>query len=368
MTATLWAFLPPDQDGQISACVVSEAAAVVHRGLLEECLGHDIARSVAVIPGLDAALARLPLPKGTHLQMQTAGRLMMQDVVAAKSAELLTGIARRTDDDNLRWVAQCPPATCQHALDALAPYGIAPDIVTLAASLLPAPSKGCVTADYMGIQIAKTQTRGFAAEPDVMAMILEAQDPIEILTEQAFEAAIVSASQDLPDFNLRIGSLAKASASDLKIGWFKRSALFAVCAACLWPIVPAVDGIRYRSAVARLDAETRVQVKDALPNAPRIVNARAQLEERMQALGLRGGGERLLGLLITSLSQTNSPVVEALRYTPREGLSVTLIIADEDQLESLAQRLRRGGVTADTSAIRITRDGPRADIVIKAQQ
>lgn len=365
MTATLWAFLPPQPDGEISGLVVSGAGDILARGSLAGCLDVEVQRSVAVVAGMDVALARLAVPEGTPVQMQTAGRLMMDDVVALKHDAFETAVAGRSDADGLRWVAHFPVQLCQQAVERLAPFQLDPDVIAPAASLLPAPEAGCITADYLGCAVARSQTRGFAAEADLLALIIDGQGPVSEITDDAFKQAILAASQQAPRLNLRVGAFAKARANRLQPTWFRRAAILAACAAALWPLLPVIEAAKYTRAVDRLDARTLERVQAALPNAPRIVNARAQLEERLQALGLSGGPGQLLGAFMRVLSQSNTSVVEQIAVSPRGGLTATLIIADQTQLEQLAQRLRSSALDVDVGEIRVTRDGPRAQLVIR---
>lgn len=368
MTASLWAFLTPEPDGEISACVVSSAGDIVARGSLQDCAAMEFQRSVAVVPGMDVALARLAVPQGTPVQMRAAGRLMMEDVVAIKDGAFDAAVATRGAADGLRWVAHFPAQLCTQVLEQLARFQLDPDVIVPAAVLLPAPEVGCVTSEYMGSAIARSQTRGFAAEADLLPLIIEAQGPAEEMDADALELAVVTASQQGLDLNLRVGTFEKASADRLQPNWLRRAAILAACAAVLWPLVPVIEAAKYDRATGALDTQTLEHVQAALPNAPRIVNARAQLDERLQALGLSGGPGQLLGTFTRVLSQNSAAVTESISASPRGGLTATLIIADQTQLEKIAQQLRSNALDVEAGAIRVTADGPRAQLIIRGQR
>jgi general secretion pathway protein L len=368
MTASLWAFLPPEPDGEISACVVTSAGDILARGSLGDCAGMEFQRCVAVVAGMDIALARLDVPQGTPVQMRAAGRLMMEDIVAIKEGAFDAAVAVRGGVDGLRWVAHFPAQLCTQVLERLAAFQLDPDAIVPAATLLPAPEAGCVTSTYMGIAIARSQARGFAAEADLLPLIIEGQGPLEEMPMDALEQAVVTASQQGLDLNLRVGVFEKASADRLQPTWFRRAAILTACAAVLWPLVPVIEAAKYERAISALDAQTLERVQAALPNARRIVNARAQLDERLQALGLSGGPGQLLGVFTRTLSQNAAAVTDSISVSPRGGLTATLIIADQTRLEQIAQQLRSSALDVEVGAIRVTADGPRAQLIIRGQR
>jgi len=359
--ATLWVFLPPDHGNALTACLVDKDGAVLKAGPIDTCLGDVFDQVIAVVAGVDVALAKLSVPQGMPAQMQTAAHLMIRDVVVAGTGSV--AVAPRADQAGQRWTAQFDTALCDAVLERLAAYDLDPEAIVPAALLLPAAEDGAVRSGYYGLDIAQTSARGFAAEPDVMDMILSGQQPIDVMAPEALQQRL----PQRPPLNLRIGARAKRDSAAFAPRWLKRSAIFALIAAFLWPALPLVDVFSYRSAIADLDAQTMRQIKAALPDAARIVNARAQLDERIAALGLSGGGEQIYGALVNATAQSAGIVVEQLSYDARQGLSATLIVGQQSQLDPLTQRLRSEGFFVDAGDIRITRDGPRAELVIKAQ-
>ncbi|MEO0412708.1 MAG: type II secretion system protein GspL [Pseudomonadota bacterium] len=368
VTGILWAFLPAGADEPVLAFVVDADGQIMRRGDAAQCASGDFEKCVAVVPGVGAALAFLGLPKGTTVQMEAAAKLMMQDIVAGEDTNAAVAVSSTAQDDGTRLVAHFDTAICEDVMTRLAACGLDPDVIVPAAALLPPPSQGSIRAAYLGVDIARSTTRAFAAEPAVMDYILEGEQPCERLDEAALSTHFVETARRLPSLNLRVGAYSKPDASRFSPRWLKRSAILLGVAALLWPALSLVQAFQYEQAAERLDLQVMERVRAALPDAPRIVNARAQLRERMSALGLRGGPEQLLGHLARAIESQPGTTTQSLVYGPQQGLTATLIIADQNRLDQLIATLKRAGVSAQAQPIRATRDGPRAELTLKAER
>ncbi|MEM6683311.1 MAG: type II secretion system protein GspL [Pseudomonadota bacterium] len=359
---TLWIFMPAKHGEAITARLYDAAGELVTRGPIEACLSEQPSRSIAVVPGVNVALIKLAVPAGTPAQMQTTARLLMRDDVATKPNHL-TAVAQSADGGE-RWAAHFDAQVCADVLTALAQHGVDPDVVTPAALLLPDPAQGSTRSSYGPIDIARTSTRGFAAEAEIMDLILADQQPMETLADDVIPA---HAARMAPAalLNLRVGQFAKRSAALVSQRWFKRAGVLTALAAALWPAMPLIEAYIYRREIDQLDARVAARVAAALPNAPRIVNARAQLDERLAALGLTGSGDQLYGALISAMQAAPNAAVEQLSYDQSAGLSARLIIADQRRLDPVVARLRAQNLSVDASEIRSTGSGPRASITIR---
>lgn len=367
MTRILWAFLPLTDAEPISAVLANGGDGVQRYDDIAQAVDGDFDACVAVIPGIDVALAALCVPKGTAVQMQAAARLMLEDVVAGNDTEFTIAVSSDVFDDDARWVAHFDASLCQEVLSRLLTYGLDPDVIVPAAALLPNPIEGSLRAPYFGVDIARAKTRGFAAEPAVMDYILEAEQPCQRLNEATFQSHFLQSADTAPGLNLRVGTLSKTDASRFSFRWLRRAAVLLAIAAVLWPALSLVDAIKYERAARQVDLQAMERVRQALPNAPRIVNARAQLRERMSALGLRGGPEQLLAHLARAIQGQPGTTAESIVHAPGQGLTATLIIADQNRLDQLVSALQSAGVSAKAQAIRASRNGPRADLTIKAK-
>ncbi len=142
-----------------------------------------------------------------------------------------------------------------------------------------------------------------------------------------------------------------------RTGWraewqrWRIAAFLALAALALHIGVRGYDLIRLRAEEQRLDASIEQAVRIALPDVERIVDARAQIEQR-----LAGGGaadpQGLLARLAAvggAMSGATGPTIESLGW--RNGsLQLQMIAADTDALARFAQALTARGLTANVES------------------
>ncbi|MGD1956576.1 MAG: type II secretion system protein GspL [Sphingomonadales bacterium] len=360
MTITLCCFLPPDGAAPHAALVTRDAV-VVQRGDLADLVAHKFDRSVLVLPGDDMALLSRPVPSGTPAQRIAAARLMLKDAVSSQGE----GVAVGPDTGGQSWIAVLDEAAVAAAIARAAEHGLDPDVVVPAPLLLTPPMAGAKISQYGHLHIVSTDGRAFAAEPDMIQAIL-GDSPIETLDEaQSFQALVDSLCSTWP-INLRIGALQRGGAPRFPEKALKLAAALAAVCALVWPAIPLVEAARYRQAAAALDKQSMDVVKTALPDAPRIVNARAQLDEKMATLGLGlGSSERRLAALLNAVAQADGASIETLSMRSGEDLSATLSANSQAQLQAIGQSLAAAVYVFQSSPIRPTGGGPRSDITVR---
>ena len=154
-----------------------------------------------------------------------------------------------------------------------------------------------------------------------------------------------------------------------RTGWraewqrWRIAAFLALAALALHIGVRGYDLIRLRAEEQRLDASVEQAVRIALPDVERIVDARAQIEQR-----LAGGGaadpQGLLARLAAvggAMSGATGPTIESLGW--RNGsLQLQMIAADTDALARFAQALTARGLTADVESTTPGEKGVSAQI------
>ncbi|MBF8293246.1 MAG: Type secretion system protein [Steroidobacteraceae bacterium] len=142
-----------------------------------------------------------------------------------------------------------------------------------------------------------------------------------------------------------------------RTGWraewqrWRIAAFLALAALALHIGVRGYDLIRLRAEEQRLDASIEQAVRIALPDVERIVDARAQIEQR-----LAGGGaadpQGLLARLAAvggAMSGATGPTIESLGW--RNGsLQLQMIAADTEVFARFAQALTARGLTADVES------------------
>ncbi|HHM04730.1 MAG TPA: type II secretion system protein GspL [Gammaproteobacteria bacterium] len=128
--------------------------------------------------------------------------------------------------------------------------------------------------------------------------------------------------------------------------------------------------VTYRSASAELDA-LRDEVKriylDAFPAARRVVNVRAQTEQRLKALRGGGKGSLFMGMLArVSAALTAAPGAAVQRLAYKEGeLQLALTIGDLQQLEQLKTRLQQERLDVDIQSATSRNKRVEARLVIR---
>lgn len=366
MSKALWCFLADDETTAVEAAVIDDAGSFVRKADVTSLAEEAYERCIAVIAGTQVALLSLELPDGTPVQLAAAAKLMAADCVASIGDTAMVAVAPASDADGTRLTAHFQPSVCQGVLARLSALGLDPDVILPAAALLQKPQEGSIRAPYMTIEVARTSTRAFAAEAIVMDLILEEETPQETMDAAAFDHCIRTAASKDSQLNLRVDAFAKKSEADFSLRWLKRSAILLALALVLWPVAPIVKSVKYNAAAREVDAQVMEDVRSALPNAPRIVNARAQLDERIAALGLSGGPEQLAAKLTQAIQSQPGTTAESLRYDPARGLNATLVVADQNRVDQLVKALEQAGLRVQAQPIRTTRDGPRAEFLIQA--
>jgi general secretion pathway protein L len=154
-----------------------------------------------------------------------------------------------------------------------------------------------------------------------------------------------------------------------RTGWraewqrWRIAAFLALAALALHIGVRGYDLIRLRAEEQRLDASIEQAVRIAMPDVERIVDARAQIEQR-----LAGGGaadpQGLLARLAAvggAMSGATAPTIESLGW--RNGsLQLQMIAADTDALARFAQALTARGLTANVESTAPGEKGVSAQI------
>jgi type II secretion system protein L len=154
-----------------------------------------------------------------------------------------------------------------------------------------------------------------------------------------------------------------------RTGWraewqrWRIAAFLALAALALHIGVRGYDLIRLRAEEQRLDAAIEQAVRIAMPDVERIVDARAQIEQR-----LAGGGaadpEGLLARLAAvggAMSGVTGPTLESLGWRD-SSLQLHMIAADTDTLARFAQALTARGLTADVESTTPGENGVSAQI------
>ena len=154
-----------------------------------------------------------------------------------------------------------------------------------------------------------------------------------------------------------------------RTGWraewqrWRIAAFLALAALALHIGVRGYDLVRFRAEEQRLDAAIEQAARIAMPDVERIVDARAQIEQRLAGGGTADPQGLLARLAVVggAMGGNAAPTLESLGW--RNGsLQLQMIAADTDALARFAQALTARGLTADVESTTSNEKGVSAQI------
>ncbi len=369
----------------------------VSTGTLADAVPLAAERPLVVIaPGASVTFAQPELPVKGGARLAQVVPYAMEELLAGEVEQFHFAVGR-TDTEGRTLVAAVRRDELRGWMDALKSAGLDPQ------ALVPEPL--CVP-DNPGKTVAVIDGRQLLVRaPGVLPVALDAEPLTEAFTLAGLEGEDrhvqlyvseadwqhsrdmiealreVTGSLDLqllPDGTLPLmaaGSVRSDALSLLqgefarRTGWraewqrWRIAAFLALSALALHVGVRGYDLIRLRAEEQHLDAAIEQAVRIAMPDVERIVDARAQIEQR-----LAGGGaadpQGLLARLAAvggAMSGATGPTLESLGW--RDGsLQLHMIAADTDTLARFAQALTARGLTADVESTTPGENGVSAQI------
>jgi general secretion pathway protein L len=369
----------------------------VSTGTLADAVPLAAERPLVVIaPGASVTFAQPELPVKGGARLAQVVPYAMEELLAGEVEQFHFAVGR-TDAEGRTLVAAVRRDELRGWMDALKSAGLDPQ------ALVPEPL--CVP-DNPGKTVAVIDGRQLLVRaPGILPVALDAEPLTEAFTLAGLEGEDrhvqlyvseadwqhsrdmiealreVTGSLDLqllPDGTLPLmaaGSVRSDALSLLqgdfarRTGWraewqrWRIAAFLALAALALHVGVRGYDLIRLRAEEQHLDAAIEQAVRIAMPDVERIVDARAQIEQR-----LAGGGaadpQGLLARLAAvggAMSGATGPTLESLGW--RDGsLQLHMIAADTDTLARFAQALTARGLTADVESTTPGENGVSAQI------
>jgi len=369
----------------------------VSTGTLADAVPLAAERPLVVIaPGASVTFAQPELPVKGGARLAQVVPYAMEELLAGEVEQFHFAVGR-TDTEGRTLVAAVRRDELRGWMDALKSAGLDPQ------ALVPEPL--CVP-DNPGKTVAVIDGRQLLVRaPGILPVALDAEPLTEAFTLAGLEGEDrhvqlyvseadwqhsrdmiealreVTGSLDLqllPDGTLPLmaaGSVRSDALSLLqgefarRTGWraewqrWRIAAFLALSALALHVGVRGYDLIRLRAEEQHLDAAIEQAVRIAMPDVERIVDARAQIEQR-----LAGGGaadpQGLLARLAAvggAMSGATGPTLESLGW--RDGsLQLHMIAADTDTLARFAQALTARGLTADVESTTPGENGVSAQI------
>ncbi len=323
---------------------------------------EDSMRVVGVVSAADTIVHVLAIPGLADAQARAAARLALAD--ASLAAPETLHVAVGPEADGARTVLAIDAGRMTARMADWAEAGFDPDAVISAALVPPRPAPGMfVRADLGDYAVVRGTDAAFADDPVLTPLL--ATGPIETLSRGDVEAALIAASAH-PEVDLRQGGFAlrrrwMADASHMRrIGW-----LVAACLATLL-LVPIALLINLNWTAGALEARTRTQAQAVLPPGAVVMNPMAQLDARLGAIGLQGGGFlSLAGLVSRAVEATANTEIGSMSYTGDGGLKANIRANNPADVDALVAKLSAAGVIVSAGPVVAGQGAPTRELTVR---
>jgi len=370
--------LPDGRDGVAMTAAWQTGDTDAARGTLNEAAGATQGRrTVVVVPGQDVLLTAAIVPTRNRQRIATALPFLLEDQLANDVDELHFAVGQRAADGTVH--AAVVAHNCMTAwLEALRAAGIEPDAMVPDVLAIPCNPDGWTVVREAHATLVRTgRESGFTAENDNFALFVQAalssedtpapetvhlydfrgeyaaeeSDPfgdagiavetpgdaagiIELLARQSEEVATIDLLQGRYSHREQLGKVLRP--------WWPAAALLAGVAV-INGVTRATDYFQLSHEAERRSAAIEAIYRETFPDARRIVDVRAQMEDKLATL--RGGGSvsadnflDLLGSAAASLHQ--APGLEVQRLSYRDGhLDLAVTAGDLQGIDALKQHL-----------------------------
>jgi len=366
MNGERFLLLFPGEDGPLGGWLRIANGTVVARG-------HDVPtiapedsdeRIVAVAPGPDVAVHWVDLPNLSQAQAVAAARLLAADVTAEPVERLHVAVGRADEAGN-RPMAVVSGSRMAQWLAGFQSLALDPDHVVPETLLIP-PEEDVVRRWARGdMQLVRGDRIAFAAEPAIAEAAVEG--PVVDMDDAAVEAGLAAALADV-SLDLRQGAFTRRRPWAIDWRMVRRMGWMLLGLIVLTLLIQAALILRYTFAADTLEREVALIARKALPRAERIVNAPAQLSERLTEL--RGGGRgfaETAAALFAAAQDTANVELSALNYANDGTLSATVNASAESDIAALQQRITAQGFTATTANMRSGGGRQIAELSVRGQ-
>ncbi len=333
-------------------------------------------RVVAIAPGADVAVHRVPATKGSLAQARNAALFAVEDDIALDLDEVHLALGS-TGEDGKRSAAIVSKAAIDRWRTQLSDFGIVADQIIPDFLAAPRPEGGAVIVDAGDAILVNTGEAGVAIEPDLATAVLpplfdETEwTSIEIWSDRASAlgletlrvygpldirpalgddelAAMLMDGVDNPGIvDLLQGEYApRGQVVRLARSW-RPSAALAAALVLAWLGVTVAETWAYRGAARAARTQAMDVYKSAFPDEARVVDPTSQMRSKLAAVQGLGSGLFLdLSAVLVSAIQTAPGVeLEGVRFVRQDGaLTATLIYDNFDDVAALTASMEEAGV------------------------
>ncbi|RXS42409.1 type II secretion system protein GspL [Idiomarina sp. 29L] len=356
-------------------------------------LADKAARSevIIAIPGQDVFLTQVTLPAGSKKHLDKVIPYALEEELAA-DIDTLHFAWPETKASTVP-VAVVEKAHMQQWLGVLSESGIESNRWLPDTFLLPTHDNEWHAIELGHSVLVRTSTwQGFAVEQAAfseLAPILSSEydspekivhygpldwpQPPTVLESADIEVPMtiaVAALQSNAEINLRQGAFrAKKQRQSSSLPWKP----LAIAASVLFVLAVALNGIKYwqlEQQRASLQAKSEQLYRDAFPNETRIVNLRAQLQQKIDRAGGSGGSDRSVLAALDSLQPAfqaePSVKLELLRFQNNE-LRLQATADSFSQLEAFQRAAQNNGVAIEAGSMNNRGDQVSGALTIELQ-
>ncbi|MDX3882953.1 MAG: type II secretion system protein GspL [Sphingomonas sp.] len=356
---------PGDEGAPLGGWLRIAGGAVVGRGRDIPAVGEgEDERIVAVAPGPDVTVHWLDLPNLSQAQAAAAARLAAADV-AAEPVDRLHIAVGPAGEDGARAMALVSGSRMAAWVAGLQSLALDPDHVVPETLLIPPAAEGARRWARGDLHLVRGDRIAFAAESAVADALVDG--PVEELDDAAVEAGLAGALAAIP-VDLRQGAFAKRRPWAVDWKSLRRMAWMVAGLCLLTLLIQGALILRYTVAADAVERETGVIAAKALPRAGRIVNARAQLAERLAELrGAGMGFGATAAALFSAVRDTANIELSSLRYDRDGSLRATVEASAASDIAALQQRIAAQGFTADAGEPRSGGGRQIAELTVRGQ-
>lgn len=310
----------------------------------------DPETAILVVPGSDVALHRADIPAGLAPAQTMAAARILAGEASAEPLEATHIAVGQADEDGHRWLAIAARAKMETWLGEAAALGIDPDGIVPEPLLIAPADSGLRLFDRAGLRAVRGQTRAFAAEPEIAALLI-GDEPSETLTGEDFERGLGAALAGVP-LNLRQGEYAKRRRWTFDRASVRRAALLAAAILLVTLLIQLTMIARYSFAADALEREAVERARDAIPGTAQIVDPEAQLRARLAELGGGPGYGEQASAAFAAIRDTAGVELQAMIYDANADLQLTAAAPGQAELEALHQRMIAAGLMVTPGAVR----------------
>lgn len=292
-------------------------------------------RCILVVPGAYVLAREIEAAGSTPAQSRAAALAALAPDLAAPVDQLVCGVGAAGAGQHIALIAA--RNQIDGWLNSARERGLTPDAVLPDYMMLPVPELGQVQVATSGEDvIVRLGHAGFACQHDLADQLIGARTRVAANLEQAAIEAV------------RRGAI--ASAPSLLAGLTRtsrnvptRSMLWPVAAAAaalvIATVAPWVSASRINGATAELREAGDAAARAALPNARRIVDAKAQLREAAMPRERTGQALTYATGVLEGLSRTSGVQLSRLEFGADGVMHASLTAADLSQLQPLRDHI-----------------------------